>query len=72
VAGNVMDKLALGSIDYAVEHLHPCLLLVMGHQSCGAVNAGAHLPHATHAYTHANTTLGIICSDQQPWIEQRT
>jgi carbonic anhydrase len=38
-AGNVADKVALGSIEYAVEHLHSTLLVVLGHQKCGAVNA---------------------------------
>ncbi len=44
VAGNVIDEASLGSIDYAVEHLKPCLLLIMGHQSCGAVKAGLAIP----------------------------
>ncbi len=38
-AGNVADKVALGSMEYAVEHLHSPLLVVLGHQKCGAVNA---------------------------------
>jgi carbonic anhydrase len=39
VAGNVVDPTVLGSIEYAVEHLHVTLLVVMGHDSCGAVQA---------------------------------
>ena len=39
VAGNVVDSVALGSIEYAAEHLHANLLLVLGHESCGAVKA---------------------------------
>jgi carbonic anhydrase len=38
-AGNVADSVALGSIEYAVEHLHSSLLVVLGHQACGAVTA---------------------------------
>ena len=38
-AGNLLDDVALGSIEYAVEHLSTPLLLVMGHQQCGAVKA---------------------------------
>ncbi len=38
-AGESADPLALGSLEYAVEHLHSTVILVMGHQSCGAVNA---------------------------------
>lgn len=38
-AGNVADAVALGSIEYAVEHLHVPLIVVMGHEKCGAVRA---------------------------------
>jgi len=38
-AGEVVDPVALGSIEYAVEHLHVGLLMVLGHESCGAVKA---------------------------------
>jgi len=38
-AGNVADAVALGSIEYAVDHLHSTVLVVLGHQKCGAVNA---------------------------------
>ncbi|MDR2939861.1 MAG: carbonic anhydrase [Clostridiales bacterium] len=36
-AGNIADDTALGSIEYAVEHLHTPLVVVVGHSSCGAV-----------------------------------
>ena len=39
VAGNVVDSIALGSIEYAAEHLHVPLLFVLGHEKCGAVAA---------------------------------
>src|SRR5436309_2894667 len=39
VAGNVIDDHALGSIEYAVDHLGVRLIVVLGHQSCGAVKA---------------------------------
>lgn len=39
VAGNVADPVALGSIEYAVEHIHVPLIIVMGHDRCGAVAA---------------------------------
>lgn len=38
-AGEVVDSVALGSIEYAVEHLGTRLIVVMGHQRCGAVSA---------------------------------
>lgn len=39
VAGNVIDPITLGSIEYAVEHLGTQYVLVLGHTACGAVNA---------------------------------
>jgi len=38
-AGNLVDDHALGSIEYAVAHLGARLVLVLGHQRCGAVKA---------------------------------
>ena len=38
-AGNTYDRLALQSIEYAVEHLGAKLIVVMGHERCGAVTA---------------------------------
>jgi carbonic anhydrase len=38
-AGNVVDDVAIGSIEYAAEHLGVQLLVVLGHSKCGAVDA---------------------------------
>jgi carbonic anhydrase len=38
-AGNLVDDHALGSIEYAVEHLGARLIVVLGHERCGAVAA---------------------------------
>lgn len=37
-AGNIADTTALGSIEYAVEHLRAPLVVVVGHSKCGAVS----------------------------------
>src|SRR5262249_28305065 len=37
VAGNVADQFELGSIEFAVGELKAPLIVVMGHESCGAV-----------------------------------
>lgn len=39
VAGNVPDPIVLGSIEYAAEHLGSPLIVVLGHERCGAVTA---------------------------------
>jgi carbonic anhydrase len=38
-AGNIADAIGVGSIEYAVEHLHSSVLVVLGHTKCGAVTA---------------------------------
>ena len=39
VAGNVLDRHQLGSIEYAAGHLGCKLVLLLGHTRCGAVDA---------------------------------
>lgn len=39
VAGNVAKDKVLGSIEYAVQHLGSKLVVVLGHEKCGAVTA---------------------------------
>ncbi len=39
VAGNVLDDMVIGSIEYAVAHLDTKLVMVLGHTGCGAITA---------------------------------
>jgi len=39
LAGNILDDAALGSLEYAVEHLGVKYIMVLGHERCGAVEA---------------------------------
>lgn len=39
VAGNTVDTAAQGSVEYAVAELNVPLVVVLGHERCGAVNA---------------------------------
>jgi carbonic anhydrase len=43
VAGNVPDPVVVGSIEYAAEHLGSSLVLVLGHERCGAVTAAVNV-----------------------------
>ena len=40
-AGHILDSAVMASLDYALENLNANLLVVMGHQSCGAVGAAS-------------------------------
>jgi carbonic anhydrase len=46
-AGNITDKAILASAEYAAEHLNVPLIVVMGHESCGAVKAAVETPVGT-------------------------
>ena len=53
-AGQVVDPVTLGSLEYGVELLGTPLLVVLGHDSCGAVTA------AHNAYDSGETPPGFI------------
>lgn len=63
VAGNILDDAILGSIEYAVEELGTTLVLVLGHERCGAV--AATVKHAAVS-GHISTLLNAI----QPAVNQ--
>ncbi len=48
VAGQILEPGTAGSIEYAVKHLKTKVVVVMGHEGCGAVKA-AMLPEAEQA-----------------------
>lgn len=37
--GNVIGDVDMGSIEYAANHLNPVMILVLGHEGCGAIGA---------------------------------
>lgn len=41
VAGNILDDVVLGSIEYAASHLGTSLVMILGHLRCGAIEATA-------------------------------
>lgn len=48
-AGNVLDDHVIGSIEYAVAHLGTPVILVLGHEDCGAIKAAiAHNKESKH------------------------
>ena len=65
-AGNVVDRIVLGSVEYAVEHLGSPLVVVLGHSSCGAVTAtcqGGELQgHIADIVRRIRESVGTVCS----------
>jgi carbonic anhydrase len=61
VAGNVANTSSIASMEYAVAHLGSQVLLVMGHESCGAVTAaiagGDNGANLNHLLAHVNPAI---------------
>ncbi len=47
-AGHAIGAIELASIEYAVEHLGASLILVLGHERCGAIKATVDTLHPPH------------------------
>ena len=61
VAGNYPDDLVTGSLEYAVEPLGTRLIVVLGHQNCGAVKAVySALETKTPLPKHLSSIEGLI------------
>jgi len=63
VAGNVIEPTILGSIEYGVEHLQTPLLIILGHESCGAVKATLELTGEPEG------NIGAILKKIRPAVE---
>ena len=55
--GEVLDDAVVGSVEYAVEHLHVPLVVVLGHSGCGAVKAAIALVNGQSEVTGAVDTV---------------
>jgi carbonic anhydrase len=62
-AGHVLGAAAMGSIQYAAEHLSVPLVLVLGHTSCGAVTAAVE-------DAHPDGDLGLTIEQIRPAVAQ--
>lgn len=52
-AGLVLEPTSLGSLEYAVAHLHVPLLVIKGHEFCGAVTASVQHPDLDESHITA-------------------
>lgn len=61
VAGNIANSSSIASIEYAVAHLNCKMILVLGHESCGAVTAavqgGDNGPNLNHLVNHISDSV---------------
>jgi carbonic anhydrase len=63
-AGLVLDPTSIGSLEYAVAHLHVPLLVIKGHEGCGAVTAAVEHPEATEGHIGSIITQIFPAADQ--------
>ncbi len=63
-AGLVLEPTSLGSLEYAVAHLNVPLLVIKGHESCGAVTAAVHHPDLEEGHIGAIVRLIAPAADQ--------
>jgi carbonic anhydrase len=67
VAGNVANSSSIASIEYAIVHLGSNLIVVMGHQNCGAVTAavegGDNGYNLNHLLSHITPAISV-CSKE--------
>ncbi len=52
-AGLVLEPTSIGSLEYAVAHLHVPLLVIKGHEGCGAVTAAVAHPETEEGHIGA-------------------
>ena len=52
-AGLVLEATGIGSLEYAVAHLHVPLLVIKGHEGCGAVSAAVAHPETDEGHIGA-------------------
>ncbi|MFK7968897.1 MAG: carbonic anhydrase [Bacteroidia bacterium] len=66
VAGNVANSSSIASIEYAVAHIGTPVIVVLGHQSCGAVTAAVQGGDNGFNLNHllAHITPAIVASDE--------
>jgi carbonic anhydrase len=63
-AGLVLDPTTIGSLEYAVAHLKVPLLIINGHECCGAVTAAVEHPEAKEGH------IGAVIEQIAPAVAQ--
>jgi carbonic anhydrase len=69
VAGEALDSSVIASVEYAIAHLGPRLLVVMGHTQCGAVDAALKFKEGQ---TVGSEALDKLAADIRPRLKTVT
>lgn len=65
-AGQVLDRAVVGSLEFGVAELGVPLIVVLGHESCGAVKAAI---AAVDAHEHAEGSIDYLVEELRPAVE---
>jgi carbonic anhydrase len=69
VAGNVVDDVVLASIEYSVIHTGSALVMVLGHERCGAVTATAEALAGRGSDDDKDTKIGALAALVAPAVK---
>lgn len=69
VAGNIANTSSIASIEYAVAHLETPVIIVLGHQNCGAVTAalkgGDNGDNLNHLLAHITPAINACSANAE-------
>ena len=73
-AGNIVDHIVLGSIEFGVKYLEAPLIIVLGHERCGAVTAAvdATLEDKQECAIHIKNIIDVIKPSVQTIVKNLT
>jgi len=69
VAGNVVDDMVLASIEYSVIHTGSPLVMVLGHERCGAVTAAVQALAGKDDEENRDTKIGVLAEAIAPSVK---
>ncbi|MCD8044549.1 MAG: carbonic anhydrase [Tannerellaceae bacterium] len=67
-AGHVMSDFEEGSVEYAVEHLHSKLVVVLGHEHCGAIHAMLEHLNDDHVEGHIGAIVQALKNEPEEQV----
>ncbi|AQS53622.1 Carbonic anhydrase 2 [Jeotgalibaca dankookensis] len=74
IAGNIVSPEEIGSMEFAVEFFNSCLIVIMGHQGCGAITAAVKSSPDDQAFStiHLDTIMNRLKAVVEDSADQRS
>lgn len=73
IAGNIVSPEEIGSMEFAVEFFNSCLIVIMGHQGCGAITAAVKSSPDVQSFStkHLDTIMNRLKAVVEDSADQR-